>query len=76
VGQGLTHKAAEAAVGSRDSALRVHLNQDILGGVNVDLQHPRLVQRAIQQHEQALWDKAGVQKVRAIRYTAPKIAVL
>ena len=51
---GFTHEAAESIEGSWDSEVRVDLNQNVLGGVNVDLEQTGSVEGAVQQHHQTL----------------------
>ena len=49
-----THEATESIESSRYSDVRVYLNQNVLGCVNVHLEQPCSVERAIQQHHQTL----------------------
>ena len=50
----LTHEATESIESSWDSDVRVDLNQNVLGGVNVHLEETSSIERAIQQHHQTL----------------------
>ena len=45
----LDHQATKPFEGTRDSDLRIHFDQHALGGVNVYLKKPCLVQRRIEQ---------------------------
>ena len=49
-----THQAAEPLEGPRNPHMRVDLNEDTLCGVDVDLQQARLVERRVEQRQQAL----------------------
>jgi hypothetical protein len=55
----LTHEAAKAAEDARNPHLRMDFNENVLCGVDVDLQHARFVERAVQEHQQALPDSAS-----------------
>jgi len=50
----ITYKATEPLEGPRYSEVWVYFNQNILGSVNVDLQHSSTVQRAVKEHHEAL----------------------
>ena len=50
----LRHEKGEAAKGSREARLRIHLNQHVLLRVNVHLEEAGSVQRAVKEHQQAL----------------------
>ena len=49
-----THQAAEPLEGSRNPHMRVDLDENTLCGVDVDLQQARLVERRVEQRQQAL----------------------
>jgi hypothetical protein len=51
----LTHQPAKPLERPRDPHARVDLDQDPLGGLYVDLQQSGLVQRRVQEGQQALW---------------------
>jgi len=50
----LTHQSGETLEGSWDTDVRINLDKDVLGGVDVDLQQTSLVQGTVQKGEQAL----------------------
>jgi hypothetical protein len=54
----LTHESREPSEGAGDAALGVDLDEHVLGRVHVDLELPRLVQRAVQQRQQLLQEYA------------------
>ena len=53
-----THEAAEALEGARDARVRVDLDENILLGLDVDLQQSSLVEWAVQQRQQTLAGRA------------------
>lgn len=55
--ESLTHQSRETLERSWDTDVRVDLNQDVPGSVNVNLQQTSLVQRTVQEGQQALLDK-------------------
>lgn len=50
----LTHQSGETLEGSWDTDVRINLDENVLGGVDVDLQQTSLVQGTVQKGEQAL----------------------
>ena len=53
----LTHQSRETLEGSGNTNVRVDLDQDILGSVDVDLQETSLVQGTVQKGQQALFSE-------------------
>ena len=53
-----THETAETLERPGDANMRVDLNENALCGVDVDLQESRLVERRVEQREQALGTQA------------------
>jgi hypothetical protein len=56
----LDHQSGEALEGSRDADGRRDLDEDTLGGVDVDLELAGLVDRRVEEGEEALSEKTGV----------------
>lgn len=52
-----THQPRETLEGSWDTDVRVDLNEDVLGSVDVHLQETGLVQRAVQKGKKTLYTK-------------------
>lgn len=52
--QQLNHQAGKALKRPWNPNVRVDLDQDALGGVDVDLKQPRLVERRVEQRQEAL----------------------
>lgn len=57
--ESLTHKTTESIKSSRDSGLGIDFNEDVLLGVDINLQEPGPVQGAVHEHQETLKVKSS-----------------
>jgi hypothetical protein len=69
-----THETREPLEGSRDSDVRVDLDEDALGGVDVDLESASFVERRVEERQEALRTRQGAHATK--RYTTSQKGLL